>query len=134
MFRPVLIGAALVVAAPGLAQTASPADQRNDAISAQTAPGVADANRSVAAQARFQAGAADAVNAAQDARYRADVQRYRAAMRARRHVIAADAALQNDRERAYAMAMADWRAQVRACERGHNRACKQPSPNPQDYM
>ncbi len=134
MFRPILIGTMLFGAAPVLAQSTTAAQSRSDAIAAQTAPGVADANRSIAAQARMQSGAVTAVNAAQDARYRADVQRYRAAMRARRHVIASDSALQNDRERAYAMAMADWRAQVRACERGRSRACKRPSPNPQDYM
>ncbi len=152
MFRPLLLGAALIVAAPAAAQTqtASPADRpstplphdpghdstsaRSDAIAAASAPGVADANAELLAQARFQDGAATAVNAANDARYAADVANYRAAMRARRHVIATDAAIQADRERAYAMAMADWRAQVAACERGHTRACKLPSPDPQNYM
>lgn len=153
MIRIVMLGAALAAAVPALAQqaqTASPADQpsrpldydpghdstsaRSDAIAAQTAPGVAAANADVAAQASLQSGAVPAVNAANEARYAADVAQYRAAMRARRHTIAANAALQADRERAYAMAMADWRAQVIACEKGHNRACKMPSPNPQDYM
>ena len=152
MFRPLLLGAALIVAAPALSQmqTTSPADQpstplpdataqdgntpRSNAIAAETAPGVAAANRDVGAQARLQTGAAAAVNGANDARYRADVRRYRAAMRARRQIIASDAALQADRERAYAMAMADWRDQVRACKKGHSRACKLPTPNPQNYM
>ncbi|MCU6454403.1 hypothetical protein LPN01_09980 [Sphingomonas sp. A2-49] len=152
MFRPLMIGAALFVAAPALAQmqATNPADRpstplpdataqdssnaRSDAIAAQTAPGVAAANEDVAAQARLQSGAAAAVNTANDARYRADVRRYRAAMRTRRQVIASDAALQADRERAYAMAMSDWREQVRACKKGHSRACKLPTPNPQNYM
>lgn len=139
MFRPLLLGVALMAAAPVVAQTQSPAGQDNDsarsnAIAAQTAQNVAAANDEVAAQARLQGGAAAAVNAANDARYTRDVARYRAAMRARRHTIVANEALQADRERAYAMAMADWRAQVRACNRGKTRACKMPSPNPQDYM
>ena len=138
MFRPFLIGAALI-AAPALSQTAptpapTPATQADDAIAAQTAPEVAAANRQVGAVAKFDTGAVTAVNAANEARYQADVRRYRAAMRARRHAIAADAALQVDRERAYAMAMADWRDQVAACKRGRSRACKMPSPNPANYM
>lgn len=138
MFRPFLIGAALI-AAPALSQTAptpapTPATQADDAIAAQTAPEVAAANRQVGAVAKFDTGAVTAVNAANEARYQADVRRYRAATRARRHTIAADAALQADRERAYAMAMADWRDQVAACKRGRSRACKMPSPNPANYM
>ncbi|AXJ97056.1 hypothetical protein DM480_11935 [Sphingomonas sp. FARSPH] len=142
----------MLAAAPALAQmqATNPADRpstplnadlgrdndsaRSNAIAAQTAPGVAAANADVAAQAQLQDNAVAAVNAADSAQYRADVRRYRAAMRARRQVIAADAALQVDRERAYAMAMADWRAQVRACKRGHSRACTMPSPDPQNYM
>lgn len=158
MFRPLLIGAALIVAAPAaVAQTgqtaqpaANPADQpstplpydpghdsntpRSNAIAAESAPGVAAANRDMRAQVRMDNHAVTAVNAANEARYQADVAQYRAAMRARRQTIAANAALQADRERAYAMAMADWRAQVDACNRGKTRACKLPSPNPQDYM
>lgn len=154
MFRPLLIGTALVIAAPAIAQSANqatnPADQpstplpydpghdsntpRSNAIAAQSAPGVAAANADMQAQIRMDDGAVNAVNAANDARYRADVAAYRAAMRARRQTIAANAAVQADRERAYAMAMADWRAQVDACNRGKTRACKLPTPNPQDYM
>ena len=139
MFRPILIGAALI-AAPVVAQTTpvsptpTPTEQRDDAVAAETAPEVAAANRQVGAVASFDNGAVTAVNAANQARYQADVRRYRAAMRARRHTIAADAALQADRERAYAMAMADWRDQVAACKRGRTRACRMPSPNPATYM
>jgi hypothetical protein len=137
MFRPILIGAALI-AAPVFAQTTpaspTPTEQRDDAVAAETAPEVAAANRQVGAVASFDNGAVTAVNAANAARYQADVRRYRAAMRARRHTIAADAALQSDRERAYAMAMADWRDQVAACKRGRTRACRMPSPNPANYM
>ncbi|GAA0671047.1 putative membrane protein YqiK [Sphingomonas insulae] len=152
MIRLCLLGAALIVTVPVVAQaqSARPVAQpnrplphdpgqdssnpRSNAIAAETAPDVAAANREIAAQARLQGGAVAAVNSANEARYAADVARYRTAMRKRRHIIAADAALQADRERAYAMAMADWRAQVDACSRGRTRACKRPTPNPQDYM
>jgi hypothetical protein len=136
MFRPILIGAALI-AAPVVAQTTAPAPATSpaaDAAATETAPEVAAANRQVGAMASFDNGAVTAVNAANAARYQADVRRYRQAMRARRQTIAADAALQADRERAYAMAMADWRDQVAACKRGRTRACRMPSPNPANYM
>ena len=141
---PLVLAAALALGAPAFAQTAAPnpADQpstplpydpghdsntpRSNAIAAETAPGVAAANAEVAAQAS--PSAIDPVQAAQDRTA------YRAALRARHRTIAVDAAIQEQREGAYAAAMADWRAQVAACERGHNRACKLPTPDPQDYM
>ena len=137
MVRSILIGAALIAALPVAAQTTTPTpaeQQRDDAVAAQTAPETAAANQRVDAVSRFDTGAVTAVNAANEARYQRDVRRYRAAMRARRQTIAADTALQADRERAYAMAMADWRDQVAACKRGKSRACKMPSPNPANYM
>jgi hypothetical protein len=144
---PLFLAAALVVGAPALAQTApapNPADQpstplpydpghdsntpRSNAIAAETAPGVASANDAVAAQVQARGPATDTPE------YRQDVAAYRAAMRARRQTIAVDAAVQAQREGAYAAAMADWRAQVAACERGHSRACKLPTPDPAMYM
>lgn len=140
----ILAAAALTLGAPSLAQTAAPnpADQpstplpydpghdsttpRSNAIAAETAPGVAAANDEVAAQAS--PSAIDPVQATKDR------MAYRAAMRARHHTMAVDAAVQEQREGAYAQAMADWRVQVAACERGHTRACKLPTPDPQDYM
>jgi hypothetical protein len=140
---PFVLATALVLGAPALAQTApNPADQpsrplpydpghdstsaRSDAIAAETAPGVAAANNEVAAQAS--PSAIDPVQVTKDR------MAYRAAVRARHRTIAVDAAIQEQREAAYAAAMADWRAQVAACERGKTRACKLPTPNPQDYM
>jgi hypothetical protein len=29
--------------------------------------------------------------------------------------------------------MAVWRQQVAACDKGHHKACKLPTPNPADY-
>lgn len=141
---PLAFAAALVLAAPALAQTTAPnpADQpstplpydpghdsntpRSNAIAAETAPGVAAANAQIAAEASHSA--IDPVQATKDRLA------YRAAMRARHREIATDAAIQEQREGAYAQAMADWRAQVAACERGHTRACKLPTPDPANYM
>lgn len=138
------LAAALAFGAPALAQTSTPnpADQpsrplpydlghdntspRSNAIAAETAPGVAAANAEVAQQVQ--------PSAVDTAQYQKDLDAYRAAMRARNRTIAVDAAVQAQREGAYAQAMADWRAQVAACERGHTRMCKLPTPDPQDYM
>ena len=139
-----VVAAALVIGAPALAQTSAPnpADQpstplpadpghdsdtpRSNAIAAETAPGTAAANDAIAAQTS--PSAIDPVQATKDRLA------YRAALRARHRTIAVDAAIQEQREGAYAAAMADWRAQVAACERGNTRACKLPTPDPQDYM
>jgi hypothetical protein len=141
---PFALAATLALAAPVVAQTAAPnaADQpstplpydpghdsttpRSNAIAAETAPGVADANNQVAAQTS--PSAIDPVQATKDR------MAYRAAVRARHRTIAVDAAIQEQREGAYAQAMADWRVQVAACKRGHQRACDMPSPDPQNYM
>lgn len=103
---------------------------RSNAIAARTAPGVAAANRAVADGA----GPAQSVNPADQAAYAADLRAYDAARRMRRHVINRDRAYYDRQQRAYAMAMADWRAQTAACHRGHNRACRLPTPRPADYM
>lgn len=142
MIRILMLCGAALIAAPATAQTTSPADApstplpydpghdgtnaRSDAIAAETAPGTAAANAEVAQQTPR--------TAVDTAQYSRDLAAYREAVRARADVITADAALQSDRERAYAMAMADWRTQVEACKRGHPRACDMPSPNPADYM
>lgn len=131
-----------IVAAPLAAQT-SPADRpstplqhdlghdntsaRSDAIAAETAPGVAEANRAVAEQAPLPGFKID------EARYAEDLAAYRVALAAHATVVARDAAVTARQERAYALAMADWRAQVAACERGSRRACDAPAPRPADY-
>lgn len=105
-------------------------DARTRAINDSGRPAVQAANESIAAQAA----ARDTATGIDQARYAEDVAAYRAALDARHETMAAEAAMQADRERAYAMAMADWRAQVAACERGRTRACRLPTPNPADYM
>lgn len=143
MLRQLILGAALV-AAPLAAQT-SPADgpgtplpydlgrdndsPRSNAGALESRPGVIAANREALAQSR----ASGATIAGDQARYDADVAAYRAALRANARTAAADAAVQARNERAYALAMEDWRAQVRACDHGNSRACKAPAPDPASY-
>ncbi len=149
-----LIGAGLVAAAiPVTAQTPPPApaagsespdaprtplpydrgydkdSPRTEAIDASGRAGVADANRQVLDQSSAQA-SAGGVDTAQ---YSADMAAYREALRARRHAINSDARVYDHQQRAYADAMADWRAQVYACEHGNNRACNAPTPDPAAY-
>jgi hypothetical protein len=103
---------------------------RTRAINDSGRPAVEDANNAVLAQSNEQlrSGGID------ETKYAADVAAYNTALRQNRRIVAADEALYAERSRAYAQAMADWRAQVAACDRGHNRACRLPTPNPADYM
>lgn len=101
---------------------------RSDAVAAETAPGVAAANAEVAAVAP--SGSAVAVDGA---RFAQDMAAYRTVVQARNQAAARDAAIYDRQQRAYATAMADWRVQVRACERGNSRACKAPTPDPTAY-
>jgi len=144
MIRTLLIAGAAVLAAPLSAQT-SPADgpgtplpydlgrdndsPRSNAGALESRPAVIDANRQALAESR-QNGAAIAGD---QARYAADVAAYRAALRANARTVVNDAVVQERQERAYALAMEDWRAQVRACDRGNSGACKAPAPDPAAY-
>lgn len=66
--------------------------------------------------------------------YEADKAAYARAMRQyRRDVVATDATYVRQQD-AYAMAMRDWRAQVVMCKKGHQSACKLPTPDPRNYM
>lgn len=104
--------------------------ERTRTINDSGRPAVEDANNAVLAQSsdRTAGGAVD------EGEYAADVAAYNRRLRQNRRIVNADEALYAERSRAYAQAMADWRAQVTACDRGHNRACRLPTPNPADYM
>lgn len=66
--------------------------------------------------------------------YEADKAAYARAMRQySRDVVATDATYVRQQD-AYAMAMRDWRAQVVMCKKGHQSACKLPTPDPRNYM
>ncbi|MGI4732181.1 MAG: hypothetical protein ACRYFW_10570 [Janthinobacterium lividum] len=107
---------------------------RSNTIAADTASEVAAANGKVAAQAAAQDQVRAAMSANDQARYDADLQAYDAARHARRQTIRHDQAYYEREQRAYAIAMSEWRAQVDACHRGDTRACRAPSPRPGDYM
>ncbi|AYJ86803.1 hypothetical protein D3Y57_13625 [Sphingomonas paeninsulae] len=117
--------AALTGASSALAQTA-PAPTPAEA-SAQA--GVANANNAAAAQAIHQSN----MNAADQARYDEDRAAYIAARRARHHEAAVDAQIYDRQQRAYADAMYAWRIQVADCKRGHQAACKAPTPDPANF-
>lgn len=141
MFKTMLIAAAAAVAVPAVAQQVSPADgpgtplpydlgrdndsPRSNAGALQSRPATSAANREALAEAAQSGG----VVAGDLTRYDTDVAAYRAALRQHGR----DVAISAQQERAYAMAMADWRAQVDACDRGNRRACAAPAPNPADY-
>lgn len=102
---------------------------RTRAINDNARPGVEDANIAVLGQSTQQTrgGTVD------ETRYSADMAAYRAALRERRRTINRDEAHYARQSRAYAEAMADWRVQVAACERGSNTACRMPAPDPANY-
>ena len=136
--RLMLAGAAALACAPLAAQAAEaphqvdPHQPQNDGSAAASAtvspgavapgvdPGTANANANV--QGNIAATAT--VNANNTAQYESDLANYDAAMRAHGH---ADARYARQK-RAYADAMAAWRLQVAACEKGHQVACKAPAP------
>ncbi len=101
---------------------------RTEAIDASGRAGVEAANGSVLDQS-----ADRSLSGADNAQYSQDMAAYRDALRVRRHAINSDARIYDHQQRAYADAMADWRAQVYACEHGSNQACNTPAPDPAAY-
>ena len=121
--------AVLCLGAPALAQTSVPTPA-HEANSAGTAPSTAAANDAVATSEAARQGAIQAGNLDAEAQYAADMASYEAALRANRRENIANEARWHRQQRAYADAMAAWRVQVAACERGNDRACKAPTPDP----
>jgi hypothetical protein len=72
-------------------------------------------------------------NAAAQAQYSNDMEAYRKSLTATGSATVRDQSRYDNQRRAYADAMFAWRLQVRACERGHVKACKAPSPDPADF-
>ena len=70
---------------------------------------------------------------AQKAQYDADMAAYRAKVEANARQSMRDQVRYENQQRAYADAMFAWRLQTRACERGHVRACRAPTPDPADF-
>lgn len=141
-----IAGLLLAATAPAVAQQAvpqptSPAaeapqdrgydkhDARHDGVDSTEKPVTQQLNQG---QAAAKAATVDWI--AQDrARYEADMREYRAVLRANRRTEIADEIRVARQERLYADAMAAWREQVRACEKGKVRKCEQPAPDPSLY-
>ena len=132
----IALAAACATLTPALAQT-DPHQPDNDgsAAASQTVPpgeiapgidpGTAAANADVAGNLT----ATDVVNANRKAQYAADIAKYDAAVS--RHDRQSTRYLRQ--QRAYADAMAAWRVQVAACERGRQKACDAPAPDPASF-
>lgn len=106
---------------------------KHDAVDAQEKPVTEQLNTRAAVAASDNRAATVAVNGAREAQYEADMAAYRAEVQAHRREIAADQARYERQQRAYADAMAVWREQKAACDRGVLKACKKPTPNPADF-
>ncbi len=135
--RSLMAATALFAAIPALAQTMAPAatdDAKHAAVDAVEAPQTAALNAKIDTNIAANKAADGAINAANDAQYAADRDAYLAAIRQHnRDVVATDDTFIRQ-QNAYVMAMADWRAQVRACKAGRQRACDLPTPDPMNYM
>lgn len=138
-----LWAAALIVSASAAAQVPNPdpapeaaqdrgydiQTPKHDAVDAQEKPMTRALNSEVEQGTTAQA----ALSAADQAQYDADLAAYDQDVRAHRREVMADRARYRHQQRAYADAMAVWRAQTDACNRGKLKACKLPTPNPADY-
>jgi hypothetical protein len=102
---------------------------KHEAVDAQEAPVTRDLNNVAEQQA---AGSTIAGEVDQE-QYRTDLEAYHAAVMANRADAMRDEVRFERQQRAYADAMAQWRYQVRQCEKGSIKSCKLPTPNPADY-
>ena len=74
-----------------------------------------------------------AMSDTQKAQYDKDMAAYRAAVERNARQAMHDQRRYDNQQRAYADAMFAWRLQTAACERGHVRACRAPTPDPADF-
>ena len=136
-------GAATVAAAPAPAQVPNPdpapqapvdrgydkTTPKSQAVDAQEAPVTRALNN--------EAGQGATINAIggeiDQQQYRDDLAAYHDAVMANHADAMKDQARFDRQQRAYADAMAQWRAQTDACKKGKLTACKLPTPNPADY-
>ena len=141
--RTLLCAAAMATAAPALAQVPNPdpapeapvdrgydvSTPKHDAIDVQEAPVTRALNNDA-----NQAATVNAIGSAMDQQqYRDDLAAYHDAVMAHHADAMSDQARFSRQQRAYADAMAQWRAQTDACNKGKLKACKLPTPNPADY-
>lgn len=102
---------------------------KHAAVDAQEAPVTRELNAVAGQQA-----AGDVIAGEVDQKhYRQDMAAFHDALMANKAEAMRDEARFERQQRAYADAMAQWRLQVAACDKGRTRACKLPTPNPADY-
>ena len=137
-----LAAALLLASGPLAAQTAEPhqtdpnqpfndgsAEASASVAPGQVAPGADPGTASANLDVRGNIAAQNAVNGANQAQYQADLASYDAQLAAHGR----QASRYARQRRAYADAMAAWRIQVDACQRGHQAACKAPAPDPANF-
>lgn len=137
MSRLMLGAAALLLPFAPLAAQTDPNQPQNDGSAAasttvppgQIAPGVDPGTAAANAAVQGNIAAVQTSNANIEAQHQADLAAYDAAMRAHGRQTAHYA----QQQRAYADAMAAWRLQVAACQRGHQVACNSPAPDPANF-
>lgn len=105
----------------------------HDAVDASEKPVTKALNREADISATTGTAAVETANANRDAQYAADMAQYRLSYEAAVRTAMADEARYDRQQRAYADAMATWRMNVQACDRGRLSACKRPTPNPADF-
>jgi hypothetical protein len=129
--------AALLLAAAPLSAQTDPHQPDNDGSAAasatvapgQVAPGADPGTASANLDVRGNLQAQSAVNGAAQAQYSADLASYDAQLAAHGR----EASHYARQRRAYADAMAAWRIQADACQRGRQAACKAPAPDPANF-
>jgi hypothetical protein len=125
-----LAAVALMSAMPLAAQTVA----KENAVNAVEGPVTQTLNNQVNNNAVATQTAVDAQNTDAQAQYAADKEAYWATISANNGKVARNDAHYMKMQEAYAAAMHDWRMQVVACKRGHQRACDLPTPVPANYM
>ena len=132
---------ALAAAAPAQVPNPSPAagaaqdrgydkeTPKHAAVDAEEASRTRQLNATSALGAEVKSEATEAEQAA----YQADLAAYQQQVSAARADAVNDMERFGRQQRAYADAMAQWRKQSAACEKGKMPACRLPTPNPADY-
>ncbi len=136
-----LIAATALLSWPALAQAVDPNQPQNNGSMAasQTGPPGTVAPGQDPHTATLNAGVGNRIQSAQDtnaanqAQYQADLAAYDTAMQAHSQRVARQDVRYARQKRAYADAMAAWRIQAAACQRGNQKACKAPTPQPSDF-
>ena len=102
---------------------------KHDAVDAQEAP----VTKALNGQVGVATSDAMVQNATNQETYAADMAKYRARVEANAHATMADQDRYARQQHAYADAMAAWRVQTEACQKGSKAACNAPVPDPASF-